>query len=114
MRLIFSLNVLAQLIPGMAFAFCSEPSMYEDAPEPPGSYTKPDAPYCLSGYSYTRTHTCDQWEIDRYFADINDYISKLNNYAREAEAFANAAAGFADEAFEYARCEADDVKSEIE
>ncbi len=103
MRRIASVIVMAFLAPDMAFAFCSAPSMYEDAPEPPGQYTKPDVPYCLSGYSYTRTHTCDQWELDSYIDEINEYISKLQDYTREAESFANAAAGFADEAFEYAR-----------
>lgn len=96
-----------------AEAYCSEPSMYETTPSAPSSYSKPSAPYCLSGYSYTRKHTCNQWEIDSYIDEVNDYIRKLNDYADEARSFANSAIAFANEAADYAKCEADDVKSEF-
>ena len=95
-------------------AFCSEPSMYSSPPSAPGFYSKPDAPFCLSGYSYSGTHTCDSWEIDSYINEINDYIRQLNHYADEANSFARSAINFANEAADYARCEANDVKSEIE
>jgi hypothetical protein len=108
-----------------SMAFCYEPSYAPDPPTilpgPPESYQKPSPPYCLAGFRYSRTHTCDQWEIDRYVNDINDYIKKLNTYAEEANEFAAKAAefakdanSFAQSAYDYAKCEAADVKSEIE
>lgn len=102
------------LFPLKVFAYCSEPSMYESPPDIPGSYQRPSLPYCLESYSYSRKHTCDQWEIDAYIDETNDYIRKLNTFVDEAQAFANAAAIFTDEAAAYASCEAKDVKSEIE
>ncbi|WP_228866183.1 hypothetical protein [Roseibium aggregatum] len=97
-----------------AFAFCSEPSLYESAPDAPGSFYKPDVPYCLSQYKWTSKHTCDQWEIDSYISDVNDYIRKLNDYADEARDFAEAATNFANDAIDYAECEAEDAKSQHE
>lgn len=97
-----------------AQAYCYEPTMYENPPDVPGSYERPDPPYCLSGYSYTRRHTCETWEINSYIDDLNEYIRKLNDYVDAANSYASAAAQFANEAYEYAECEAEDVKSEIE
>ena len=110
--LLLSLSVVLPM--SSAEAYCIEPSVYATAPLAPYSYSKPSAPYCLSGYSYTRKHTCNQWEIDSYIDEVNDYIRKLNDYADEARSFANSAIAFANEAADYAKCEADDVKSEFE
>ena len=71
-------------------AWCSEPSVsYLYAP------TKPSVPWCVN--EWNNTHTCDEWEIDSYYSDIEaynndveDFIYQLNNYV--------------DEAVEYARC----------
>ena len=76
-----------------AHSYCFEPS----APSSFSKPTKPSAPYCVNEYS--RTHTCDDWEInsynndiEQYNYDVENYISKLNNYVQDAQ--------------EYARCEA--------
>lgn len=113
-RFWWAVAVSLAFAPGPALAFCSEPSFYESAPDAPGSYEKPRVPYCLSGYSYSGRHTCDEWEIDAYFDDVNDYIDELNDYLREANRFAEEAARFAADAYEYARCEAEDVKRQHE
>ncbi len=71
-------------------AWCSEPSLsYLYTP------TKPSVPWCVN--EWNNTHTCDEWEIDSYYSDIEaynndveDFIYQLNNYV--------------DEAVEYARC----------
>ena len=71
-------------------AWCSEPSVsYLYTP------TKPSVPWCVN--EWNNTHTCDEWEIDSYYSDIEaynndveDFIYQLNNYV--------------DEAVEYARC----------
>lgn len=97
-----------------AWSFCSSPSFYGDEPTPPSSFQKPDAPYCLSGYRYTRSHSCDQWELDQYIDEVNDYINDLNNFVDSATEFANAAIEFQNEAARYAQCEAEEAKSEIE
>jgi hypothetical protein len=96
---------------GGAYAFCSNPSFYSNAPDPP--YGKPSAPFCLSGYKFSGTHECDSWEIDSYIDDINRYIRELGNYVDEAVSFANEAASFANEAANYAECESREAQSEL-
>lgn len=97
-----------------AAAFCSEPSFYNSAPNAPGSFDRPDVPYCLQEFSWSGRHTCDDWELDGYRDDVEDYVDKLNDYLREAVDFANAAARFAQEAEAYAQCEADEVLTQHE
>ena len=97
-----------------AAAFCSQPSFYGSEPSPPGTYSKPDVPYCLSEYSWSGKHTCDEWEIDSYISEVNDYIRELNRYANEANEFAEEAIEFANESAAYAECEAQEVKSQHE
>jgi len=74
-----------------AFAICSEPS----APDAPGSYAKPDVPYCLGEYSYSGKHTCESYEIENYKSEVDDYVQKMKNYADEVEAFYSDAVSFA-------------------
>lgn len=95
-------------------AYCSEPSFYQTGPVAPGSYSKPDVPFCLSTYSYSGTHTCNDWEIDSYRDEVKDYVRKLQDYADEANDFANAAILFANEAVDYAKCEAKEVNTQHE
>lgn len=97
---------------GPAFAWCSKPSLYETPPDPPAAYHRPDVPYCLRGYSYSRSHTCDQGQLDSYRRDVGEYIDKLNAYLRESSTFAQAAINYANEAQRYATCEADEVNSQ--
>ena len=116
-RLLWSCStVVAVGLTGVApsFAFCSEPSFISSVPEPPSSFSKPDAPFCLSDYSWSRKHSCDQWEIDSYISDINEYIRKLRTYVDEANEFASEASSFASEAFDYAQCEANAAKEPLE
>ncbi len=113
------LSVLAKLVlilgpTGQSQAYCSEPSFYQSAPDAPGSYSKPDVPYCLSTYSYSGTHTCDDWQINSYLDEVREYVRKLKNYADEANSFANTAIRFANEAVDYANCEAKEVNSQHE
>lgn len=95
-------------------AYCSDPSFYQTAPVAPSSYSKPDVPFCLSTYSYSGTHTCDDWEVDSYLDEVKDYVRKLQNYADEANDFANTAIRFANEAMDYAKCEAKEVNTQHE
>jgi hypothetical protein len=88
--------------------------MYAQPPDAPSTFSKPSAPYCLSGYRYSGKHTCDNWEIQSYIDEINEYIRKLNEYAEEARDFAQNAINFADEANEYAGCEANEAKEELQ
>lgn len=84
-----------------ALAYCSEPT----APDPPASYGRPDVPFCLSGYSYTGRHDCDQWEIDQYVSEVEDFQRKLKEYLEEVDAFT-------DDAVDYAKCEMNEVIDE--
>ena len=69
-------------------AWCSEPSVsYLYTP------TKPSVPWCVN--EWNNTHTCDEWEIDSYYSDIEAYnndvegfIYQLNNYVDEAVEYA--------------------------
>ena len=108
-----ALLLAVALMPSSVNAFCSEPSMYTTPPDPPSSWSKPNPPYCLSGYSYSDTHTCDRWEIDGFIDEVTIYIDELNDYVREANAYANEAIEYANAASRYAQCEAEDVQSEL-
>ncbi len=82
-------------------------------PDAPGSYHRPSAPFCLSGYKFSRTHTCSDWEISRYQSEIEEYVSKLRTFANEAVEAANEAIRFAEDAKAHAKCEAEDVIGEL-
>lgn len=96
------LILLITVVPTDASEYCFEPSMDGSPPSAPGTYSKPSAPYCLSGYKYSGKHTCDRWEIDNFINEINDYIGNLNYYAEEARSYANEAIEFANDAADYA------------
>ncbi|NTD89529.1 YggN family protein [Agrobacterium tumefaciens] len=110
-RLIAFLTLTA--LPSSALAFCSSPSGAVTLPDAPGSYHRPSAPFCLSGYKFSRTHTCSDWEISQYQNEIEEYISKLRTFANEAVEAANEAVSFAEDAKAYAKCEAEDVIGEL-
>lgn len=97
-----------------ASAFCYPPSFNESMPDAPGSFTKPDVPFCLSEYRWNGYHTCDDWELNSYFDEVDDYIRDLESYYADVATFANVALAHADEALAYARCEANEVSSQHE
>lgn len=89
-----------------ARAYCSEPM----APSPPRSYakpTKPIAPFCVN--EFTRTHTCDDWQIRAYNTEIEIYRSDVEDYVRKLKWYVQEAATFADQALSYAKCEVNDL-----
>jgi len=88
---------------GDAHAWCSEP----DPPDVPSSFSKPNVPYCLQSFSYSRQHSCESYELDNYKSEVSDYVRKLKDFASEAEDFYR-------EAIEYANCEINDVNSQHE
>ena len=70
-----------------ATAFCIEPSAPGYRPD------KPSVPWCVN--EFAGTHTCDEWEIndyyaaiDRYNSEVSDYVNQLNLYIDEAVAYA--------------------------
>ena len=83
-------------IASSALSFCMEPSVsFLMTPY------KPEAPYCVN--LYTNTHTCDDWEI-------NNYYDELDNYRFEVNQFIEALNNYVDEASEYARCRANEIE----
>ena len=75
-----------------ANAYCSEPSFYLSTP------SKPSVPYCVN--EWNNTHTCDEWEIQNYYDEMENYSSEarnfidgLNEYVSEASDFAQCMAG---------------------
>lgn len=107
----FALSAALLLAPTASWG-CSEPYASLSLPSAPGSFSKPDVPYCLSNYSFSGTHTCDDWEIDRYKQEVEDYVEKLQEYMNDAAEVASEAARFAEEAADYARCEAEEVSNQ--
>ena len=97
-----------------AAAFCSKPSFYESAPDAPGSFDRPDVPFCLQELKWSGHHTCDDWELDGYRDEVEEYVDKLNTYLSKAVDFADAAARFTRDAEAYARCEAGEVLAQHE
>ena len=85
---------------------CSEPNFYATAPNAPGSFNKPDVPFCF------RDRSCDEWQVRNYVSDVEDYVGRLKRYAEEAIDFSHNARSFANDALSYAKCEADDVNTQ--
>lgn len=71
-------------------------------------------PFCLNSYSYSREHTCDEWELDSYFSDVEDYVSSLQAYLVEFNEYTRKVSRLAAEAETYAVCEAEEVSSQHE
>ncbi len=120
---ILVLTALIAILPVPASAMCFEPHFLGRAPTAPVNFymSKPSVPFCLSSYSYTKEHTCSQWELDSYFDDVEDYAAALQRYYEQVVAFANdtaryakEAGTFADEAYNYANCEIKDVNTQHE
>lgn len=95
-----------------AIASCFEPNFFNSIPS--AYLRRPSVPYCLSNYSYSGQHSCDQWEIDSYLSDIDNYIDDLNAFIDEANRFASDARQYASEVYEFAECEAREVQSQHE
>lgn len=110
-----AIMVLA-FLPAPAFGYCYEPSAPYglNPPDAPGSYSRPSVPFCLSNYSYSNEHTCDQWELDAYFSDIEDYATSLQTYLVDFDDYARKVANLALEAEAYALCEAEEVSTQHE
>ena len=68
----------------------------------------------LNGYSYTREHTCDQWELDSYFSDVEDYVNELQTYLDEINEYSRKVTLLARDAEAYAVCEAEEVSTQHE
>ena len=73
-----------------ATAFCMEPSAPGYRPD------KPSVPWCVN--EFAGTHTCDEWEINDYYASIDRYNSEVSDYINQLNLYI-------DEAVAYARCE---------
>lgn len=110
-----SMMVLA-FLPAPAFGYCYEPSVPSrlSAPDAPGSYSRPSVPYCLSTYSYSNEHTCDQWELDAYFSDVEVYVNSLQTYLVDFNEYARKVSRLEQEAEAYALCEAEEVSTQHE
>lgn len=90
-----------------ALAFCPEPSL----PNPPPSYlrpTKPTVPLCVN--QFQGTHTCDDWVVSTYNADVERYNAGLDGYFRALETFVAEAERYAADAYRFATCEIDDLR----
>lgn len=113
MKITTLIATLCAAMPSLAHAYCSAPSAYITFPSAPGSYDRPSVPYCLNGYKFSGTHTCDEWELSRYQNEVEEYLEKLQKFANEAVDAANEAITFAKDAKSYGKCESEDVQSEI-
>ena len=92
MRLFLVYFFLNLFLVNAAYSFCS-------APSEPGIFsrpTKPSVPFCVN--EFTRTHTCDSWEI-------SSYNSALRSYQYEVESYVSDLQRYVDDARAYAECE---------
>jgi|GEM_PF-1433978 len=108
---VFAMTILASFD---ANAYCSEPSFFQNPPINGASYSKPSAPYCMSNYKYSGTHTCEDYQINAYVNEIDAYVESLRRFAQEANRFAEEAITFANNAVDFANCEIEDAYREIE
>ena len=88
--------------------------MQETVPDAPMAFLKPSAPFCLSGYRFSRRHTCSEREMNAYIERLKGYTDSVFDYAEKAAAFANSAMNFARHAEDYAKCEAREAKGELQ
>ena len=112
MRAILLSALLSWMPVHAAQAYCYDPSF--SGSEPSGPFSKPSVPYCLSGYGYSREHTCDAWEIQSYQDELDRYIRDLQSYSNEASEFANEAIDYANAVTEFAVCQAKEVAAQHE
>ena len=92
MKKFLSILFLGLFVTNVAYSFCS-------APSEPGMFsrpTKPSVPFCVN--EFTRTHTCDSWEI-------SSYNSALQSYRYEVESYISDLQRYVDDARAYAECE---------
>ena len=112
MKLVGLLGLSAALVPN-AFGFCRAPSFYETPPDPP-RYGNPSVPFCLIEYSYSGRHTCDDWELESYFSEVEEYTNLLARFLRDVENYQNEVDSFVSDSVRFAKCEADEVISQHE
>ena len=62
---------------------------------------KPSTPWCVN--EWNNTHTCDDWEIEQYYFD-------LENYQHEADRFVRKLNKYVEDAVEYAECRARELE----
>ena len=85
-----------------AFTWCSEPYI----PNPPSTLykpTKPSTPYCIN--EVMKTHTCDEWEINNYYNQIDSYNSEVRDYIFELELYLSNIKRLYNDAIKYVECE---------
>ena len=84
--------VISALLMGVstAQAYCYEPSppMYRPS--------KPMTPFCVN--EWNNTHTCDEWQINSYYSDLDQYRYEVENYINDLQRYV-------DDAVDYAQCE---------
>ncbi|GAB5458854.1 MAG: hypothetical protein Hens3KO_18840 [Henriciella sp.] len=97
-----------------AFSYCAEPSLLATEPSPPSTYGKPNVPYCLNSYSWRGEHSCDGWELDSYFDEVEDYQRKLRRYLEEVADYEASVQQYVYDAIEFARCENREILSQHE
>jgi hypothetical protein len=89
------LTALLLTVATQAGAFCIEPTIFMSTP------MKPSLPWCVN--EWDNTHTCDDWEIQAYYAE-------LDNYRSEPQQFINALNLYVDEAVYYAQCRSNELE----
>lgn len=105
--------IVGAMSAGTASALCLEPSFYSSAPS--SFYqARPSVPYCLNGYAYSQEHTCEQYELDSYFSDVEDYADALKAHHSELAEYANSTVSNANDYLKYVECEVDEVVTQHE
>lgn len=58
--------------------------------------SKPMTPFCVN--EWNNTHTCDEWQINSYYSDLDQYRYEVENYINDLQRYV-------DDAVDYAQCE---------
>lgn len=100
--------VLICVWPPLAGAFCTDP-IAPSFQYFSGKPTPPIVPYCVDQYS--NTHTCNDWEIQTYNADIDRFNQELEAYVAEIRRYARDIDSYYDAASAHVRCLIDEVSN---
>lgn len=104
-----SIFAIAIFMTNPAYAYCSEPRLFERVPEAPSSHNRPNVPVCMKD----RDRACTDRDVSDYERAVDDYVRKLNDYVRDVVSYGNDVRDHAQEAQKYAECEVRDIQSEL-
>jgi hypothetical protein len=89
------------LVPSTAVAYCLQPNApsfqyFGATPQPPR------VPVCVN--QYTNTHTCDDWTIQTYNAEVDRFNAEIGRYMDAVRRYADAVDSYYSDAVDHVDC----------